>query len=75
LIDDDPVYGTSWDDATEDKELVRRAAHDALVVADLGPPHRRDDAHYYAEWKLPWGEVQSFFSPRDMTTAIHIFYR
>ncbi len=75
LIDGNPKYGTSWEDATTKKELARRAAHDKLLTRDLGPAHERDDAHYYAAWKLPWGEVQSCFVPRDFNTSIEIIYR
>lgn len=74
LIDGDPKYGTSWEDATAKKELARRAAHDRLLTRDLGPAHERDDAHYSAEWKFPWGKVHSSFAPRDFNTAIEIIY-
>ena len=39
LIDGDPKYGTSWEDATTKKELARRAAHDKLLTRELGPAH------------------------------------
>jgi hypothetical protein len=32
----DPRYGTSWDDYTEEKQIAKRDAHDALLVASLG---------------------------------------
>jgi hypothetical protein len=74
LIDSDPAFGTSWDDYTEDKELARRAAHDAMLERDLGAPTRIDEPHFYKEWTLPWGKVISAHDPRGGTTDVQIIY-
>jgi hypothetical protein len=75
LVNDDPKYGTGWDDATRAKELKRRAAHDAAVTAALGKATQRDDAHFFAQWKMPWGRVESTFDPRSFGSEVNIFYK
>ncbi len=75
LIDDDPKFGTSWDDYTEENEQARRRAHDKALTRDLGAPHRTDDAHFIKEWTFAWGKVTSSHDPRDGITAITIRYQ
>jgi len=75
LVDEAPEFGTGWDDYTKAKERARRAAHDAVLVAALGPAHRVDDKHYLKEWTLPWGRVVSAHDPRGGGTDIQISYR
>ncbi len=75
LFNDDPKYGTGWDDASKAKELKRRAAHDAAITAALGKPTDRDDPHCFAQWKTAWGRVESTFDPRSLSSEVNIFYK
>jgi hypothetical protein len=60
----DPRFGTSWDDASEEKELARRDAHDAWLGEMLG-----------AARDFPWGEVWSTYDARDMSSTIGVRFR
>jgi len=75
LLADDDVFGTSWDEYTEEKELARRAVHDAFLEQALGPAQKADDAHFSKEWTLPWGRVMSAHDPRGGSTDVQILYR
>jgi hypothetical protein len=59
-----PVEATSWDDYSEDRELARKAKHDAWLDAQLGPD----------PWRLSWGDVQSDWDPRSGSSSIIIAY-
>ena len=72
----DPRYGTSWDDYTEEKQIAKRDAHDAWLVASLGQgtrePSPRGPELRYA---LPWGDVWSTFDARGGSTSIGVRFR
>jgi hypothetical protein len=72
----DPRYGTSWDDYTEEKQIAKRDAHDALLVASLGQgtrePSPRGPELRYA---LPWGDVWSTFDAKGGSTSIGVRFR
>lgn len=73
---DDPRYGTSWDDYSEEKQLAMRDAHDVWLVAQLGPgeriPSPRGPELHYA---LPWAEVWSTFDAKGGSTSIIVRFR
>lgn len=60
----DARYGTSWDDASEEKELARKGAHDAWLTEMLGA--KRD---------FPWGEAWSTYDPRALSSTIGVRFR
>ncbi len=60
----DARFGTSWDDATEAKELARRDAHDAWLAEMLG--RKRE---------FPWGEARSTYDAREMSATIGVRFR
>jgi hypothetical protein len=70
---DDPRYGTSWDDVTEAKQLAQRDAHDAGLVAALGPGSReaspRGAELYFVR---PWGAAWSTFDARGGGSTIGV---
>jgi|ERR1019366_7242861 hypothetical protein len=59
-----PVEATSWDDYSEDRELARKAKHDAWLEEQLGP----------SPWRLSWGDAQSDWDPRGGSSNIIITY-
>jgi hypothetical protein len=59
----DPIYGTSWDNWSEEKQLQRKAAHDHWLLACIGS--RR---------VFPWGKVWSGFDPKGGFSSIVIAY-
>jgi hypothetical protein len=59
-----PVEATSWDDYSEDRELARKAKHDAWLEEQLGP----------SPWRLFWGDAQSDWDPRGGSSNIIITY-
>jgi hypothetical protein len=63
IVELDPDAG-GWDDWSEQKELAKKARHDALLAAWLGPP----------PWKYAWGEVTSTFDPRGGYAGITVRY-
>jgi hypothetical protein len=73
---DDPRYGTSWDDYSEEKQLAMRDAHDRWLVAQLGPgeriPSPRGPELHYA---FPWGEVWSTFDAKGGSTSTIVRFR
>lgn len=60
-----PTEATSWDDYSEDRELARKAKHDAWLAGQLGP----------LPWQFTWGNVTSEFDPRGGSSTIVITYR
>lgn len=59
LSDDDPKFGTSWDDADE---VGKKAAHDGWLKSLLGDP----------PYAYPWGEVFSTYDPRAEYSSITV---
>ena len=73
----DERYATmSWDDYSEDKQLALRDAHDAWLVAALGPgerePSPRGPELHYA---FAWGKVWSTFDARGGSCSIGARFR
>jgi hypothetical protein len=64
LQNDDPAFGTSWDDWSEAKELSRKQSHDRWLNKCVGG--RRN---------FPWGEVWSGYDERGGSSSIVIRYR
>jgi hypothetical protein len=61
----DPKYGTSWDDFTEEKELARDQKHRAWLAATVG------------EWdsKFKWGSIHCCHDERSDGSTIMLKYR
>ncbi len=73
---DDPRFGTSWDDYTEDKQLAQRDAHDAWLLSTLGPGKREPSPRGpELRYVFPWGEVWSTFDARGGSTTIGVRFR
>jgi hypothetical protein len=73
---DDPRFGTSWDDYTEDKQLAQRDAHDAWLLTTLGPGEREPSPRGpELRYVFPWGEVWSTFDARGGSTTIGVRFR
>ena len=73
---DDPRYGTSWDDYSEEKQLAQRDAHDAWLVSSLGPGEREPSPHGpELRYSLPWGNVWSTFDARGGSSPIGVRFR
>lgn len=73
---DDPRYGTSWDDCSEEKQLAQRDAHDAWLLSTLGPGERvPSPSGPELRYSFPWGEVWSTFDARGMSSPIGIRFR
>jgi hypothetical protein len=63
---DDPAFGTSWDDWTRERELGRKAAHEAwLATVDPSIEDGRDE---------PWGFIGSTFDEKSGGSEIVIRY-
>jgi hypothetical protein len=63
LCNGDPAFGTSWDDYSEEKELLRKATHDEWLAASLG--ERRS---------FPWGTARSSYDRRGGGNTINLQY-
>ena len=63
LMDPDPRFGTSWADHSLEKEMARKASHDAWLARSLG--RRRVFA---------WGGVSSDYDDRSGGSSIVIRY-
>jgi hypothetical protein len=73
---DDPRYGTSWDDYSEEKQLAQRDAHDAWLVATLDPGEREPSPRGpELRYTFPWGEVYSTFDARGGSSPIGVRFR
>ena len=72
LCDADPRFGSSWDDASKKKELARRDAHDAWLMAALGAGGKRQPQLAYA---LAWGEAWSSYDPLGGSSSIGVRFR
>ena len=63
LMDSDDRYGTSWADYSFEKEMARKASHDAWLSRTLGP--------YRA---FSWGNVWSGYDDRASFSDIRVRY-
>jgi hypothetical protein len=63
LMDPDPRFGTSWADHSLEKEMARKASHDAWLSRALGP-HRN----------VSWGSVWSGYDERGGFSDIVVKY-
>lgn len=59
----DARFGTSWDDWSEEKELARKASHDAWLAEHVG--ERR---------MFPWGEISSHYDAKGGGSHLSIRY-
>jgi hypothetical protein len=72
----DPRYGTSWDDASEEKQLAQRDAHDEWLVEMLGPGVRTQaPGGMELTYSLSWGNVWSTYDPRSADSSIGVRFR
>jgi hypothetical protein len=72
----DARYGTSWDDYSEEKQIAKRDAHDAWLVASLGQGTREPSpCGPELRYALPWGDVWSTFDARGGSTSIGVRFR
>jgi hypothetical protein len=60
----DPRFGTSWEDWSEEKELGRKRANDQWLKSNGLPPGKR----------YSWGSVWSDYSPKSGYSLIVIQY-
>jgi hypothetical protein len=67
----DARYGTSWNDASEEKELARRDAHDAWLIELLGTGRRGAEPGY----SFAWGEVWSSYDVRSSSSTIGVRFQ
>jgi hypothetical protein len=63
IMDLSPAFGTSWSDLSEEKELLRKSAHDHWLAASGAPPGQH-----------PWARVWSEYEPRSGYSSIAIRY-
>jgi hypothetical protein len=63
IVNADPAFGRDWAEWSEKGQLERKAAHDALLEADLG--NRRE---------FGWGRVDSVFDQKGGGSFIVIKY-
>jgi len=69
----DARYGTSWDDYSEEKQLAQRDAHDAWLVASLGPGNREPSPRGpELRYSFPWGDAWSTFDARGGSSSIGV---
>ena len=59
-----PAPEQGWDDWSEEKELARKARHDAFLAARLGPP----------PYVHAWGKVESVHDARGGSSSIIVSY-
>jgi hypothetical protein len=74
----DAAYGTSWDDASEEKERARKAAHETLITADLGAPTMSEapvpGMLELTTWSRPWGKIESIYDARTGGSEVRVSY-
>lgn len=63
LMDADPRFGTSWDDASLEKEMARKESHDAWLANALGPQRT-----------FAWGTVWSSYDERGGFSDMGVRY-
>jgi hypothetical protein len=63
LCDEDPRFGMSWADHSLEKELARKASHDAWLMRTLGPQR-----------EFAWGKVWSGYEDRSGGSMIVVRY-
>jgi hypothetical protein len=69
LVDVDPRFGSAWEEWSEKTERARRKAHDAWLLAALGPADERRPGLRYARG---WGEAWSTLDPREGAASIGV---
>jgi hypothetical protein len=62
MLEDEKM--SSWEHWSEEKELEKKAKHDAFLVQYLGKP----------PYKYKWGEVSSQYDPRSGSSDVTIQY-
>jgi hypothetical protein len=62
LMDADPRFGTSWTDQSYEKELARKASHDAWLSQALPQP------------EVSWGSVWSGYDEKGGFSDIVVKY-
>lgn len=70
-------FPQSWEDWTEQAELLRKHKSDALLLERFGrkPDIRRNHPYPYVEYQFPWGTVSSSYDPRAASSSIAIQYK
>jgi hypothetical protein len=63
-LSDNVPESTSWDDASEEKELERKRRHDEWLEGELGLP----------PYEYAWGRVTSLYQPKTGESVIVIQY-
>lgn len=76
LSADRPDFPTSWEEWSEEAELVKKQMHDRFLMEMLGrqPDVRRSHPYPYVEYRLSWGTVNSSYDPRSAASTIGIHY-
>lgn len=73
-------FGTSWADATEEKELARKEAHEVLAARALGEPlsvlasHPTDPRRALLGRDFPWGRVRSSYDFKSGFSTLAVEY-
>ncbi|HEV2293593.1 MAG TPA: hypothetical protein VGR35_07045 [Tepidisphaeraceae bacterium] len=62
MADENPRFGTSWADHSLEKEMARKASHDAWLTRTLGPQR-----------EFPWGKVWSGYEDRSGGSSIVVY--
>ena len=63
LMDSNPRFGTSWAEHSLEKEMARKASHDAWLSRAHAPHH-----------KVAWGSVRSGYDERGGFSDIVVMY-
>lgn len=63
LMDADPRFGTSWDDASYDKEMARKDSHDVWLSSILPP-----------RGEFLWGKVWSAYDDKGGFSCVIVNY-
>ncbi|WP_051289896.1 hypothetical protein [Paenibacillus massiliensis] len=76
LSADRPDFPKSWEEWSEEAELVKKRLHDRILMDMLGrqPDVRRSHPYPYIEYQLAWGTVISSYDPRSAASSIGIHY-
>jgi hypothetical protein len=64
LCHDADCFGTCWSDWSEERELARKAFHEAWLTHELGIRLGR----------YPWGDISSIYDPKGGSSSIIINY-
>ena len=64
LCNADDQYGKSWNDWSEEKELLRKRSHDEWLKRVLGD----------GDYVFPWGRVVSVYDQKGGTSRIIVEY-